>query len=251
MKHKLFKKLAGIIGYKLVDKNYIKNDKTLNSNSYLNTEKILKFLFQKKKINYLIQIGANDGLRFDTLNYYIKRYKINSLLVEPIKQNFDELKKNYSQCNHVIFENLAISMGDDISYLYKVNPSKLKDYSGDHFVGITSFDKNHLIKHGVKKKDIIIENVKSITINDLIIKHNINQFDLLFIDTEGYDANIVSDFFRTSVIRPIIILEYLHIPNEKLEILINQLKEKKYILFSLDENMFCFPKENNCFSNFN
>ena len=48
MKHKLFKKLAGIIGYKLVDKNYIKNDKTLNSNSYLNTEKILEFLFQKK-----------------------------------------------------------------------------------------------------------------------------------------------------------------------------------------------------------
>ena len=46
-------------------------------------------------------------------------------------------------------------INNDISYLYKVNPSKLNNYSGDHFIGITSFDINHLLKHGVKKKDIV------------------------------------------------------------------------------------------------
>ena len=91
----------------------------------------------------------------------------------------------------------------------------------------------------------------SISINNLIIKHNLNKFDLLFVDAEGYDADIVSDFLATSLIRPIIILEYLHIPNKKFEDLVNQLTEKKYVYFSLNENMFCFPEENRNFINFN
>jgi FkbM family methyltransferase len=250
MKNKILKKIIGILGYKLIDKNHIKNNRILENSSYLSNEKILDYLFNQKKINYLIQIGANDGLRFDSLNHYIKKNKTKSLLVEPIKENFNDLKNNYKDFENIIFENLAISVNNEISYLYKVNPLRLKNYSGDHFVGITSFDKNHLIKHGVKKKDIIKEEVNSISINNLIIKHALDKFDLLFVDAEGYDADIVGDFLKTSLIRPTIIFEYLHIPNNKLGNLINQLKEKKYIFFSLCENMFCFPEEENPFVNF-
>ena len=234
MKHKFFKKIAGIFGYKLIDKNHIKNNRVLENTTYLNSKKIFNFLFDQKKIDCLIQIGANDGLRFDNLNYYIKKYKTKSILVEPIKKNFEDLKNNYREYNNIIFENLAISVNNEISYLYKVNPLKLKNYLGDHYIGITSFDKNHLIKHGVKKNDIIEEKVDSISINNLIIKHNINKFDLLFVDAEGYDADIVSD-----------------LPNKKFEDLVNQLTEKKYVYFSLNENMFCFPEENRNFINFN
>ena len=251
MKHKLFKKIAGIFGYKLIDKNHVKNNRVLESNSYLKSEKIFNFLFDQKKINCLIQIGANDGLRFDNLNYYIKKYKTKSILVEPIEKNFEDLKNNYKEYKNIIFENLAISVNNEISYLYKVNPLKLKKYLGDHYVGITSFDKNHLIKHGVKNKDIIKEKVNTISINNLIIKHNLNKFDLLFVDAEGYDADIVSDFLSYSLIRPIIIFEYLHVTNKKFEILVNQLNEKKYVYFSLNENMFCFPEEDSAFINFN
>ena len=251
MKHKIFKKIAGIFGYKLIEKNYIKNNRTLEDNSYLDSKKILNFLFEQKKINHLIQIGANDGLRFDSLNYYIKKYKTKSILVEPIKDNFEDLKNNYKEYENIIFENLAISVNNEISYLYKANPLKLKNYIGDHYIGITSFDKNHLIKHGVKKNDIIKEKVKSISINDLILKHNIKKFELFFVDAEGYDADIVNDFLSSSLIRPIIILEYLHIPNKKFQNLTDILKEKKYVYFSLKENMFCFPEEDVNFINFN
>ena len=251
MKNKILKKIVGIFGYKLIDKNHIKNNRILEDNSYLSNEKILSFLFNQKKIDYLIQIGANDGLRFDNLNQYIKFHKTKSLLVEPIKQNFEDLKDNYKGYPNIIFENLAIAVNDEISYLYKVNPLKLKNYIGDHYIGITSFDKNHLIKHGVKKKDIIKEEVNSISINNLIIKHNINKFDLLFVDAEGYDADIVSDFLNSSLMRPVIILEYLHIPNKKFKDLANQLAEKRYVYFSLNENMFCFPEEDRDLINFN
>ena len=142
MKNKIFKKIAGIFGYKLIDKNHVKNNRIIEKNSYLKIEKILKYLFDQKVINYLIQIGANDGFRFDSLNYYIKKYNIKSILVEPIKKNFEDLKDNYKEHKNIIFENLAISVNNEISYLYKVNPLKLKNYLGDHYIGITSFDKN-------------------------------------------------------------------------------------------------------------
>ena len=49
MKNKILKKIVGIFGYKLADKNYIKNNRLLEASSYLNIEKVLNFLFSKKK----------------------------------------------------------------------------------------------------------------------------------------------------------------------------------------------------------
>ena len=55
MHNKLLKKIAGIFGYKLVDKNYIKNNRVIESNTFLTIDKILNSLFIEKKINCLIQ----------------------------------------------------------------------------------------------------------------------------------------------------------------------------------------------------
>ena len=40
-------------------------------------------------------LGANDGLRFDYINKYIKKYLPKTVLVEPVKDHFEDLKKNY------------------------------------------------------------------------------------------------------------------------------------------------------------
>ena len=250
MKNKLLKKVLGIFEYKLIDKNLFKNNRLLSNKSFLTINIILKNIFEKKKINNLIQIGANDGDRFDILNYYIKKYQTKSLLVEPIKQIFEQLKKNYKNYNFITFDNSAISVNNEISYLYKVDSLKIKNY-GNHIPGITSFDKNHLIKHGVKKNHIIKEIVNSISIKELIEKHNFKEFELLFLDTEGYDGKIINDFFLNLTIRPIIILEYIHINNEIFKKLVTNLEKNKYLFFSINENMLCFPKEKKELINFN
>ena len=213
MRHKLLKKIIGIFGYKLIEKNFSKNDRIISGKSFLKITKLLDVIFADKKINNLIQIGANDGVRFDLLNFYIKKYRCKSLLVEPIKENFKKLKKNYKNCNFVTFENSAISVTEDIQQIYKVGTKYLDKYS-DHIPGISSFDKKHLIKHGVKNHHIINEPVSSINMHALIKKYNLNSLDLLYIDAEGYDGNIAIDFLTNTLIRPIIILEYIHIQNE-------------------------------------
>ena len=54
----------------------------ISKNTQLNTNNILDKVFGKTKINFLVQIGANDGVRFDNLNFFIKKYKIKSVLVD-------------------------------------------------------------------------------------------------------------------------------------------------------------------------
>ena len=242
MKNKLLKKIVGMFGYRLIEKRALKNDRVLSKHSSLTIKKILQSIFEENKIKELIQIGANDGLSFDVLNFFIKKYETKSLLVEPIKENFTLLKENYKNLDFIKFENSAISVNAEISYLYKVDSQHIQKY-GSHIPAIPSFDKKHLINHGVKNKHIILEKVNSITILDLINKHKINNLDLLFIDTEGYDGKIVNNFLSTVNARPIIIFEYIHIDNNVYENLINKLVKKEYLFFSVAENMICYPKE--------
>ena len=112
MTSKLLKKIVGAAGYKLFDKNYVANSRLINQHSFLSIREILKFFFEKKEITSLIQIGANDGESFDELSLFIKKYQINSILVEPIDEHFQNLKNVYSSLNNVILEKVAIS--DDV-----------------------------------------------------------------------------------------------------------------------------------------
>jgi FkbM family methyltransferase len=241
--NKFFKKIISIFGYKLVNKNYFKNNKIISEKSYLQIELILKNLFEKNKIKSLIQIGANDGLLFDVLNQYIKKFNPSSLLVEPVLENFEKLKKNYNNLENIKFENSAISVNNEITFLYKVKSSKIHYYD-KHILGITSFNKNHLLEHGVKNLHITKEKVQCISIEKLLIKYSIKTLDLLFIDAEGYDSKIIYDFFKNSLLRPIIIFEYIHCDNNFFRKLINRLNEINYVYFSINENLIGFPIEN-------
>jgi FkbM family methyltransferase len=242
MNNKIFKKFCGILGYRLIDKNLFKNNRILSEFNVLNLNEVLKNLFSKNKINQIIQIGANDGQSFDELSYFIKKNKTNSVLVEPIVENFRKLQTHYKNLDFIKLENSAISIYDEVSKLYKVNSKYTSKYSS-HISAIPSFDEKHLINHGVNKKHIITELVTPITIKKLIAKYNINNLDLLFVDTEGYDGKIIYDFLDSSNLRPFMIFEYIHIHNDTFLNLIKKLIEKKYSFFNVGENIICFPND--------
>jgi FkbM family methyltransferase len=240
---KVLKKFCGIFGYKLLPKSYIKNKNYLSKFSSLNLEKIISNLVEKKIINSLIQIGANDGISHDHLHDIIKKFRLESLLLEPIKKYFLDLQNNYSNYDNVRFENSALSINNEILFLYKVNPTYFNKY-GTLSSGISSFYKEHLFKHGIKEKHIIQEKVNQISFYELLQKYNISSFDLLLIDTEGYDCYIVNDFFlKIKKIRPIIIFEWSHIKNNQLENILNLIIDNNYSFFPIGDDIFCFPSE--------
>jgi FkbM family methyltransferase len=242
---KFLKKFCGIFGYKLLPKNYIKNKNYLSKFSSLHLEKIISNLVEKKIINSLIQIGANDGVSHDHLHAIIKKFKLESLLLEPIKKYFLDLKYNYSNYNNVRIENSALSVNNEILFLYKVNPEHSNKY-GTLSSGISSFYKEHLFKHGIKKKHIIKEKVNQISFDELLKKYSLKTFDLMLIDTEGYDCHIVDHFFlKVKNIRPIIIFEWSHVKNNELENTLNLITNNNYFCFPIGEDIFCFPVEKN------
>jgi FkbM family methyltransferase len=245
MINKFLRKFLGILGYKLLPKNYIKNKNCLSKFSSIKLEKIILSLVKKKIINSLIQIGANDGVSHDHLHKIIKRYRLESLLLEPIKKYFFALQKNYFNFSNVKLENSALSINAEILFLYKVDPKYFNKY-GSVAHGISSFYEEHLIKHGIKKKHIIREKVNQIDFNELLTKYTINNFDLLLIDTEGYDCHIVNNFFlKIKNIRPIIIFEWSHIKNNQFEDTLNIIIKNNYSLFPIDDDILCCPIEKN------
>lgn len=245
---KPIKKIFGLVGLKLVDKNLIKNDRLIAKHSSKKVVNLLEKFFSENLVKTVIQIGANDGKRFDNLNAYIKKYSPKAILVEPIIEYYNELKLNYINYENVFFENSAICSNNEISFLYKVESRKSKLY-GEHIKGITSFNKSHLIKHGVSRNHIEKEIVNSISFSTLIKKYTIKNLDLLLIDAEGYDANILMDFFSTTQLRPLIIFEYIHIKNDLLVKLVEMIISSNFEFFKLEENIVCIPKERSALKN--
>ena len=241
--NKFLKKFCGILGYKILPKNYIKNKNFLSELSSLKLEKIISNLVEKKIINSLIQIGANDGMSHDHLNSIIKKFKLKSLLLEPIKKHFLDLQNNYLNYDNVRLENSALSTKNEILFLYKVDSEYSNKY-GTISSGISSFYKEHLIKHGIKEKHIIQEKVNQVSFDELLKKYNISDFDLLLIDTEGYDCKIVNNFlFEIKKIRPIIIFEWSHIKQNELQKTINEILKNSYLFFPLGDDIVCYPAE--------
>ena len=241
--NKFLKKFCGIFGYKLLPKNYIKNKNFLSELSSLKLEKIISNLVEKKVINSLIQIGANDGMSHDHLHNIIKKFKLKSLLLEPIKKYFLDLQNNYSNHDNVRLENSALSTKNEILFLHKVDPKYSNKY-GTISIGISSFYKEHLIKHGIKEKHIIQEKVNQVSFDELLKKYSISDFDLLLIDTEGYDCQIVNDFLlKIKKIRPIIIFEWSHIKNSEFKNTLNLIINNNYSFFPIGDDIFCYPVE--------
>ncbi len=67
----------------------------------------------------------------------------------------------------------------------------------------------------------------------------------MLVDTEGYDDILITDFIQNTNIRPVIILEWIHIPKIKAEDLIKLLKENNYKFFKINKDLICI--QNNYF----
>lgn len=241
---KILNKFAGWFGLKLIEKKLYKNNRLIDKSSAMKVEEVISILYQNNMISKIVQIGSNDGLRFDVLRSFLINYKTRALLVEPIPEQFEKLEKNYKNIDYISLENSAITLKNSDNKMFQLNPKYTKKYS-DHVPGISSLSKKHLIKHGVKRQHIMSKKVNTISITELLKKHNFLDFDLFYIDAEGYDGEIILDYFKNLNERPIIIFEYIHIDHKKFEQVIKILGDKKYKFLRLNENVIAFNQQLN------
>jgi len=247
-KYKFLKKIIGLIGYKLVDKNYTKLERSLEKYT-IEVKDILKPLIKIKKIKKIIQVGANDGKTDDFLSDLFNK-ELDAILIEPIEGAFKRLKENYKTFKNIKCLNFAVGLNNHEKKIYttdikdkKYYQKKFKSDNVEFLDVLSSFDKNHLIKHGIKNKDITSKIINCITFKQLIEDYNYQDLDLLTIDTEGFDYTLVNNFIDTINLKPLIIFEWMHIKDSELIVLLKKLKKKDYLFVKIGKDLIVYQED--------
>ncbi|HPO90823.1 MAG TPA: FkbM family methyltransferase [Victivallales bacterium] len=196
---KTITRLLELLGYRIYSIRIESNAE------YFSFIKFLNYYLEKHNPLNLIQIGANDGITFDPVHNFIiqNQEKVKAILVEPIEYSYNKLRENYKEYSNVITENIAIHKEKKEMTMYLVNPEKLAKipkWAG----GTASFNLEHHKLSKIPSEFIIEKKVSCITLNELLKKHDIQQLDILQIDTEGYDYDIIKSI-NFNVIKPSII----------------------------------------------
>lgn len=199
----------------------------------------------------LCQIGANDGISADPVYDIIKENKnIESHLVEPQKDAFNLLTKNYNDLKErVFFYNYALTNKNEKIKLYKNTAINGTDGHSSLLIRDTDIVNNIVV---AKYSENNYETVQGITVDILQnkIKKNI---DLLVIDTEGYDVEIVKMFINNKIFPKIIFFERPgisgNIPGEDIltcshaeKYIFEKLETNNYIIEKLQDNWICLKQ---------
>lgn len=174
-------------------------------------ERISRFQRQLDELSHtdpphfkFVQIGANDGVRFDGLYAFVTQHPCAGIVVEPLPDMFERLRINYADYPHIVPINQAIHASARTASLYKVKADTMSRYPG-WASGIASFDREHLINHRIDSADIVEQLVNCVPLMALLEQTGMLDADLLQIDTEGYDSAILEmiDFtrFRPALIK--------------------------------------------------
>jgi FkbM family methyltransferase len=158
---------------------------------------------------FLLQIGANDGLRDDPVHEIIRQRKLPALLIEPIPSFFADLQINYADCPQVRFANYAIGAGNGVQQLYQIAPGPdVPEWAA----GVASFDRNALMMHrrAIPRLESRIQavQVKVRTITALLAEYSCPTVDVLQVDCEGYDLEILRLCIDAGLRPPIINYEW-------------------------------------------
>lgn len=165
----------------------------------------------------IIQIGANRG-NDDVSEIIGNQQPTKLILVEPMKLHNEALNKFYHWVDNKFIENIVIDLenGKEVEFFYHDNDAP--NYE------ISSLSKEHFFKHshvGNPNTSSFHEGlksffIKSLNINDLFRKYELNHIDILFIDAEGHDDAIIKsiDFDNFKISK--LYFENLHIKDNNI-----------------------------------
>jgi FkbM family methyltransferase len=180
-----------------------------------------------------LQIGVHVGN--DEAFEIIKDHDIEmGILVEPLPHLIPYIKENYKDIKNIIIENKAIATNNttEISFFYDTN---------DPITELSSMKKEHLLEHKIKEEDIKEIKVETETLNSMMDRYGITELDYLFVDTEGFDYDILISFDMSKYKIKNIIFEDIHMDGTgvrgvKYKTLVNKMTSEGYEVDKYNNN---------------
>jgi FkbM family methyltransferase len=157
----------------------------------------LQSLLSNKEHLKFVQIGANDGIRFDGLYEFVTQHGCAGIVVEPLPDLWERLRFNYSDYPRIKPIQAAVHETAAVMPIYRVSPQGLTSLP-DWSRGLASFSREHLLTHGVPPELIVCEHVPCVPLMKLLSDNDCMDADFIQIDTEGFDIEILKmiDFQR-------------------------------------------------------
>ena len=190
---------------------------------------------------FFIQIGAYDGITGDPIYKLARKYQWRGILVEPQKDQFKKLKRNYLNQIGLKFENLAIAKKNEIKIFYGVRATR---YDNNSHGQLNSFNRNVILKHSHMvanlEKRITENKVRCLSYASLLKKHKVKKIDLLQIDTEGFDFEIIKQINFKKLRPKMIFFEYKHLSEKDKKKCKKILEQEGYKLITKRFNAFAF-----------
>jgi FkbM family methyltransferase len=175
------------------------------------------------------------------------------ILVEPVKQYYDLLVKNYSHLDGVEFANVAISDRSGKSTLYRLGVDPVDFGYPDWLAQLSSLKESRMTelwdRYEADKelKDFYLRNrvteeVTCITLSELVERFRIDEIDLLQIDVEGYELEILKTLDLNELTIRFINYERVLLQDKKGEA-DTIMRRWGYRLVDFDLDTFCFKPE--------
>jgi FkbM family methyltransferase len=170
-----------------------------------------------------LQVGAFDGVSNDPIHGIVREFGIRGLIVEPQRDAFEMLRRNYADHPQVLLVNAAVSVQEGTRDFFTVKDSSEQ---------VASFDRNHLLKSGVPAERIVCTNIRCHTLDGLRLQHGFRTFDLVQIDAEGYDFEIIKTIDFGAASPSLIRFEHIHLSERDCTECVRMLAQQGYRFLS-------------------
>lgn len=178
---------------------------------------------------WIVQIGAFDGSLVDPLERIINRTVNKVLLVEPQSQPFDTLSSRYGKLDNFHLENSVIGMDGTVNL---------------HVPDLSAADPrasvlpSHHKRFGIKSNRVRSIVKTSLSVSSLLKKHEISSVSVLQIDTEGFDYEIIKQFFAEEIFPLVINCETNHLNSTDRRKLRQDLSRYEYLTAEGEQDTF-------------
>lgn len=212
---KFLKSIVNFFGYQLR-----KKDKEIKNLSF---DEIYKLKIQPTPI--IFDVGANQGQSIERFKKIFNNPIIHAF--EPINYEYKKLKKKYLKEKNIIIKNYAIGDKIEKKNLYVTvgsgNSSFNKLKKNTEWIKVRSKQYNTNLENYTQNE----EEVEIITLDDYCGKNNINNIDILKIDTQGYEDKVLAgseNILKNNIIKTI-----------ECEIMLDNVYEKYFTFSDLEK----------------
>jgi FkbM family methyltransferase len=209
-------------------------------------ERWLASLSRQRRVRFL-QIGAMDGVAFDPIHALVKRYRWQGVLVEPNPHMMSRLQANYRSVPDLSFVEAAIADGPGVAKLRRLKSTlEAEEVAPVWARGLATLapERNAISGLGISQEEFDkfrphledIE-VKTVTYAGLVETTGQSVFDVIVIDTEGYDFKVLQQIDLVATGSCFVQFEVANLPASEIGEALNLLARSGFASYLSDDRM--------------